>query len=359
VRVTLVTTAGEGASGIGRYVEQLRRALAECSVEALATGFRYLPGAKWRPVLKAFPTGVEAPHGGIVHLTQIMGASMLLLRRPGPTVVTVHDLGALYCPEDQLTITPLDRQLLRLSLLGMRRADHIIAVSEFTRGHLIRAGYQPERITTVHEGVDGNVFRPRPGAAQELARRYGIGQSADRPIVLYVGSELRRKNLETLVRALGRLRRAGVPFCWVKVGASGDAAGRAQLRQQIVDEGLANDVTLIDRVPEEDLPLFYAAASVYVQPSVWEGFGLPVLEAMACGTPVVAASAGALPEVCGVAASLVDPRDAAEMAGAIGQVLHDVPTRERMGDAGRRRAGAFGWAETAAKTRAVYEALIA
>ena len=309
-------------------------------------------------MLRALAIGVVGAHApGVYHLPQIMGATVLLRPRFRPSVVTVHDLGALYCPEDRAAVGWLDRQLLRPSLLGMHRADRIVAVSEFTRSCLIRAGYDPARVTTIHHGIDHELFRPGSEDLAALAAAYGLDLSPARPIVLYVGNELPRKNLETLVAALARLKRAGVRFTWIKLGGANSEAGRTRLLQQIAAHGLDQDVAIVEGVPGEDLARFYRAATVYVQPSVWEGFGFPVLEAMACGTPVVAADAAALPEVCGTAAILVAARSADALADGLGTVLTDAQVRERLREAGLDRAARFTWAETATQTRAVYEAV--
>jgi glycosyltransferase involved in cell wall biosynthesis len=129
---------------------------------------------------------------------------------------------------------------------------------------------------------------------------------------------------------------------------------RDDLLRRIDREGLSGSVTLIDHVPDGDLPFFYSAASVYVQPSLWEGFGLPVLEAMACGTPVVAARAGALAEVCGDAAILFDPRSPADLAAEIATTLTDARRRDDLARKGTARASSFTWEATAARTRDVY-----
>jgi glycosyltransferase involved in cell wall biosynthesis len=359
VKVNLVVAGGDGAGGQGRYVDSLYRALRDQRIDVRLAPFRYPPLAGRRPILELLPIGVEgAGRGEVIHLVRIKGASMLLARRAWRSVITVHDLGITFCPEDRVLVSsPIRREGLRLSLVGMRRAERVIAVSDFTRRCLIRAGFDPARVTTVHEGVDGDRFRPIPGARGELDRRYGLGLAPADHLLVYVGNELPRKNLATLVDALGRLRRAGVPFRWLKVGAPQYGPGRTDLLRRIEQHGLCDRVTIIDHVPEADLPLVYAAASAYVQPSLWEGFGLPVLEAMAAGVPVVAADATALPEVCGDAAVLVDPRDATAWADRLGELLVDDGERSRRAALGRERAAGFTWAETARRTGAVYRAL--
>jgi glycosyltransferase involved in cell wall biosynthesis len=358
MRVGLVVPGSRGVtSGIGRYIDQLEASLTAEGVSAEYVRFRYWPGVERRPVLRAVPIGIEAAHrSDILHFPQIKGASVLLGRRLHPAVVTVHDFGSLHCPEDQVLYRALDHFLIGLALRGIHRADHVVAVSDFTRDHALQYGFRPDRVTTVHQGVDLTRFGPRPDAAATLRRRYGIEPKG--PWVLYVGNEQPRKNLTVLVEALAHLRRGGVPVHWVKVGAPVYEPGRTELLRLIDRHGLSSHVTIIDHVPDDDLPLFYQAATVYAQPSIWEGFGLPVLEAMASGTPVVAAAAGALPEVCGDAALLVDPRDAQKLAMGLASLLTDEGQRRRLRTLGLRHVQRFTWAETARRTIQIYRSLL-
>lgn len=355
--VDLIGKYGGAHGGIARYASELQRGLTEAGADVRLAAFRYLPGANRRPVLKALPIGIEGRRANaIVHIPQLMGASVLLVSRLRPSVVTVHDLGFLCCPEDRLVLSRFDQQLIRLSLLGMKRADHLIAVSEFTRQSLVARGYRPERITTIPEGVDTDRFRPIPDAAESLQARYGIDVTS-RPVVLYVGNEFPRKNLATLVRALGMLKQEGLRVRWVKVGRSAYPPGRRELLQLIERERLLEDVSFVEGVSDDDLPLFYAAASVYVQPSVCEGFGLPVLEAMACGAPVVAMHAASLPEVCQEAALFIMDSAPEDCANAIRSVLIDQSLRERLRTDGVKRAARFSWNATALRTLETYHLL--
>jgi glycosyltransferase involved in cell wall biosynthesis len=361
VEVDIVVPGVRGAAGIIRYVTSLRSALDALGVEVRLTGFRYLPGSERRTALRAWPIGVDRAEDAnrrLVHLAQIVGSTMLLRPRPPrPVVVTAHDLGALYCPEDRAGASRLEMALFRPSMWGVRRADRIIAVSEYTRQGLIRAGCDPARTVTVYHGVEHERYTPGAEDVERLTAEYGLDVPAGVPIVLYVGNEQPRKNLSTLVDALAEVKRSGQPFRWIKVGASSPPAARDGLRRLIAARGLEAEVCFVERVGEDDLPRFYRAATVYVQPSVWEGFGLPVLEAMACGTPVVASDATSIPEVAGGAVSLVEPRSAAAFATAIGRLLDDSTAREQQRAAGIARAAAFTWARAAAETRAVYEAV--
>jgi glycosyltransferase involved in cell wall biosynthesis len=356
----VVPEVGHHHNGIGRYVSELQHGLGQRGVDTEQVAFRYMPGASRRSVLKAVPIGVmAAPGTAIMHFTQIQGASMLLFRKYPRTVVTVHDLGALLCPEDRAVRNGLDRFLLRLSLTGMRRADHIITVSEFTKQCLVNVlQYDPGRIDAIPHGADNQRFKPVPHARSLLQQRYCPDLAPDKRIVLYVGSEQPRKSLSTLVHALVALKRRGQHIHWLKIGPPLCQPEHQRLVHIIEEYGLQNDVTFVETVPDEDLPLFYSAADVYVQPSVWEGFGFPIVEAMACGTPVVTTSAAALKEVAGDAALLVEPRDSAALAAAMHSVLRDDVLAHALAYQGLKRAETFSWRTTVERTMLTYTSVL-
>jgi glycosyltransferase involved in cell wall biosynthesis len=360
VRLVKNVQANQG-TGIGTYIDNLCRALADHDVNVDVSSFRYLPGSDWRPALKLLPIGVFSERkADVIHLPQIAGASVLLGRRLGPTVVTAHDLGVWQCPEDRIMVNRFGRELLRLSLRGMRKADHIITVSHYTREGLLRMGFTAERVTAVHLGVDHSRFYPqRNRTVIHLRQKYGLASTTTKPMILYVGNELPRKNLQCLIRALFEIKNRGLAFEWIKIGKPIIDKSRYDLLRMIESYGLTEEVSIIDYVDDDDLPLFYSAASVYVQPGGCEGFGLPVLEAMACGTPVVAARAGALPEVCDDAAVLVDAYHApSSLAGAIAAVLTDADLSAKLVDLSVRRAAEFTWENAAKDTAELYKRVI-
>jgi glycosyltransferase involved in cell wall biosynthesis len=210
----------------------------------------------------------------------------------------------------------------------VRRARHIVTVSEFSRDELVSlAGADPARITVIAGGVDH--ARLHPGVDPAPARAaFGL----QRPYVLTVASRLPRKNLAALEPVARRLGELGVDV--VAAGGHRPEFGPA--------DGGARAVRALGRVPEALLPALYAGAAAFVLPSLHEGFGLPVLEAMACGVPVVASDRGALPETCGGAALLVDPTDHAALADAVQAAIGDAD----LAGAGIARAGAFSWDRT-------------
>ena len=194
-----------------------------------------------------------------------------------------------------------------------------------------------------------SAFRPLDEAAVRAFRaRYGL---PDR-FILYLGTLEPRKNVPRLLEAYARLRRGGEAPMLVLAGPRGWR--HAAIDARVAALGLGDAVRFLGYVPASDLPLCYNAASVFVYPSLYEGLGLPPLEALACGTPVVASNASSLPEALGDAALLVDPRDPAALAGALAAALADEPLRGRLRAAGFAQARRFSWRRMAEQTLAVY-----
>ncbi len=303
--------------------------------------------------------GVTPDEGrGTYHFTRIMGCALMLWRPLRPAVATVHDLGPLLWPPETQACSVLTQALFRLSLLGLRRMDRIVADSQFTAQSVIDLLAIPsERIAVVHLGVDLQLFRPVRVASQKLECEYGIPEEKEAFRVLYVGSEAPRKNLGMLLQALARLRRRGIATRLIKAGGPGHPSYRACFLKQAAHLGLDEWLTVVGEVPDADLSLLYSAADVLVLPSHVEGFGLPLLEAMACGVPVVCSDAGALPEVAGDAALVLRLDHAGVLADAIAEVLEDASLQDRLVQEGLRRCQQFTWAHTAEQTARVYAEL--
>lgn len=249
-----------------------------------------------------------------------------------PLVATVHDVAWRHHPE---AATRRGRRLFEGWLADARRADRIVCPSEATRRDLRDAGLDGDRIRVVPLGVAPAGADPDRAAA--LRARHGL----DGPFVLWVGTLEPRKNLDRLVAALSASRRlADVPL--VLVGPEG---WRTDVATTVAP--LGDRVVVAGAVDEADKQAWYEAADVFCLPSLHEGFGLPVLEAMAHGTPVVTSSGTATAEVAGDGAVLVDPTDVAGIAEALAGVLADPDAASRLGAAGRARAAARPWSRTA------------
>jgi glycosyltransferase involved in cell wall biosynthesis len=353
--VLLVRTAGEGSMDrCGRLLAQ-RLPVPDLEVPLPGTSAGAF-GVAWssraslrgvagdRALLRRLRARPEVPHFVHHHLARFGPR----LRRP--YLVTAHDLirWTDLTGTDPLISRPTrrDGHYVRRDVDGIRSATAVIAVSRTTRRELIaRLGLDPARIAVVPHGLDHALFRP-------VERRL-----VDGPYVLFVGSEHPRKNLVGLLEAFALLRRDRPGLRLVKVGAPGDSEAEfgAPTRRALDRWGLADAVHLTGEVSDADLVAYYSGARCLVLPSRAEGFGLPVLEAMACGCPVVASTAGALPEVVGDAGAVVDPGDVRTLVAAVGRLLDDPVLRARYRDAGLRRAAAFSWEGAAAETARVYD----
>lgn len=272
------------------------------------------------------------------------------LLAPCPVVVTVHDLIFDRYPDYMpwAWSRPYYRLLMALST---RRAGRVITVSQATAADLIYYyGTPSDKIAVVLEGVDPSFGSMTYGdSLQALRQRYDLA----RPIILSVGALRPHKNLARLVRAFASLP-PSTAHDLVFVGQA-DARFPDEARQAAEGEGLKGRVRFLGWVPEADLAALYVLADLVVVPSLVEGFGLAALEAMASGTPVLAASVSSLPEVVGGVGVLVDPYDEKALAGAMRELLSDEALRRRLGEAGRARAAAFAWQQAARQTLQVFE----
>ena len=274
--------------------------------------------------------------------------------RPGcPLVVTIHDLIHLLYPEN--LPSPAARAYARFFLRrAAKKAAVIFADSETTRSDILEhLPARQEQVVVIHIAVDPRLARP-PGG-EELARareRYVL----DHPYALYVGNIKPHKNLPAAVRAFARFRRAaGRQWRLVIVGSH---SVDSELRRAIAVAGVREAVRFLGFIPAEFLPAVYKLAEVFVFPSLYEGFGLPPLEAMAAGTPVVASDRSSMPEVLGDAALLVDPTDEAAMAEAMERACADGELRETLIRRGRERAGRFSWRRAVERTLEGYDAAL-
>ena len=310
------------------------------------TRFPYRPLADLVRQVRPSPLAPRPSPPTVYHATE-----HLLPRLPGPTVLTVHDLIFEHYPEHH---TRRNTIYLRTAMpLFVRAATAIIAVSAHTKRDLCELYRAPAtKIHVVYEGID-TAFAPSPPAEVERVR----GQySPDRPYLLMVGTLEPRKNHATALAALARLKAAGFPHRLLIVGGKG---WLFEPVLRLVDElGLAGDVVFTGYAPAADLPPLYSGAACVLLPSLFEGFGFPVLEAMACGAPVVCSNVSSLPEVAGEAALLTPPRDDGALANAVALVLTQPALAAALRARGLVQAAAFRWERCAAETAAVYAAVV-
>lgn len=270
-----------------------------------------------------------------------------------PTVVTLHDLIPLKHPETEKFAAQV---YWRLQIpIAARRSDYIITDSEHARQEIM-ADFQvaPDRISAIMLGFDPAMAMVRDhGTAAGIRKKYGIPEV----YILYVGTIQPRKNLDTLVEAFNILKKdRKIAEKLVVVGRKGWLY--EQLFARIKALGLDNEVIFTGFVPDDELPYIYDAARVFVYLSFFEGFGLPPLEAMACGIPVVTSNTTSLPEVVGEAGIALPPRDTAGIAEAMFKVLDNADLAMDMSRMGRARAELFSWEAAARQTLDVYEKVV-
>jgi len=277
---------------------------------------------------------------------------VLPLIHPRRSVVTVHDLGHRTYPEAH---TPTQRWYLEWSTrYHVRCATHLIADSEATKADLVRLyGATPGRVTVAYLGVDPGL-RPirHPDLLSRVRRKYGI----DGPYLLYVGTLQPRKNLSRLIEVFGTLVREGAVDPDLALVLAGKRGWMSEgILAKAGEVGIASRVHLTGYVDEGDLAALYSGARLFVMPSLYEGFCLPALEAMACGAPVACSNTSSLPEVVGDAAMTFDPHDVEDMATVIRRVLAEEGLRAVLVARGHERCTQFTWSACARQVIDVLE----
>ncbi len=354
-------------AGLGRYGESLARGLFELIPEELGVFFNQESGVAPIADLATLPTRTvrlgykpwrmavllgQAAHVGFNRLVpdaRLFHATehLLLPLRGVPTVLTVHDLIFRHLPQHHKR---LNRWYLNLALpLFCRRATHIISVTEHSRQDVIRSYHiPPEKVSVVYEAADPRLQPASPEAMTAARARYHLPDD----YLLYVGTLEPRKNLVRLLEAWTPLYSAGEAPPLVIAGKRGwlyddlfAAVERSPVRSAVLTPGY---------IAEEDLGALYTGATAFTLPSIYEGFGLPVLEAMACGTPVLCSSGSSFPEVAGDAAVMVDPHDVEAIREGLRSLLRDRELRESYRERGFRQAARFSWRRAAEETLAIY-----
>lgn len=366
-----VSAAVNGRAGLGRYARSLVQALlqemdspptlfynrtaqAELYPEwagvpqrSIALGYKPWRMAVWAAQLMRLSFGPLAPGATLFHSTE----HLLMPLHGVPTVLTVHDLIYKLFPQHHKR---LNYWYLNLAMpLFVRRAHAIIAISQATKNDLIRHYHTPDqKITVVHEAAAPH-FRVVPDS--EIARvraKYNLPER----YLLAVGTIEPRKNLARLAECLARLRQDDRRLQLVVVGAKGWLYD--DFFNRVKELNLQDVVHLPGYVPDEDLPGVFRAATLYVMASMYEGAGLPVLEAMACGVPVVSSRESSMPELGADVPRYFNPYDVNHMTNVIGMVLDDDRLRVEMAEAGPERAARFSWERAARETLAVYHSVL-
>src|SRR3984885_8576830 len=362
--------------GVGTYIRNVVRTLGRLDHEndyfligspakveeigALPPNFRTVPLlAPGRSIqgYRDFRADLKRLHCDLVHIPNLFSVPRLL---PCPYVMTVHDmLEHMSRARQQNGLwRSLYFQMTKRVLAGAAR---IFAVSNFTRNEIEKLFEIPsDRVEVVYNAIDERFLRGHASAADRdlIARRYQVTY----PFLLYAGRISPHKNVVRMIEAFSALKtelerdQAYPDLKLIIIGD--DLSGNPDLRRTVVRSGVQNDVRFLGFIPIEVLRIFYDEAKIFVFPTLYEGFGLPPLEAMAHGTPVVTSNVSSLPEVVGNAAVLVNPENVFEIMRALHRVLLDQPLREKMKERGYQQAAKFSWEKSVRRIRDAYEEVV-
>ena len=368
--------------GINTYVRNVVQALAHLDGEGncaaprnryiLIAGHEQLREFRGLPanfVLQPFPKSasslrsalgfrdlLKSHHVELLHVPHMFKTPRLA---PCPYVMTVHDLLDFLLPSRKQT--PLQSRFrFEMARLTLKRASAILAVSLSTKRDIARVfgrSVSPDKIEVAYNAIDQSFQRGHATDADRafIAERYKVNY----PFLLYAGNVKPHKNVVRVIEAFSALKnelKKEEKFPDLKLIIIGDEiSSNPDLRRAVVKSGVQNDVRFLGFVPLEALRIFYDVAKIFVFPSLYEGFGLPPLEAMAHGTPVVTSNASALPEVVGEAAVMVNPENVFEIMHALHRVLLDQPLREVLKQRGYEQSKKFSWDDSASKLLQVYE----
>jgi glycosyltransferase involved in cell wall biosynthesis len=373
IRVGLVNTAyGNLMSGLSRYAMTLLiefKKRKDINIDLLSTIVPGLAiflndgtqkfGFDISSFLRTYPiTSENLLNNDVIHLTQHSHATLLINKPTIPTVVTVHDIIHFINrndPEMHIYRNNVQKWVDMTAIHMLKRANAIISVSKFTGKTLVEyAGINPQKIHPIYSGIDHNHFKelaiPEDFYAKEKL-------SKDTPYLLHISTEEKRKNIKTLIKAFQVLKQRYPELMLLKIGKPLYPLARKELLNLISELNLESSVIFVDYVPEEDLPYFYNFALAMAFPSIAEGFGFPVLESMACGTPVVCSDATSLPEVAGNAALMHAWDDIDMLIDELNELIISPSLREKQRQIGLHQAAKFTWKKTARQTAEIYRQL--
>ncbi len=337
---------------MARYSSCLKSALTPLLVSDESISSFFPPGrvapkpARYWAEYILYPRTARRHTGEVNHIIDHAYGYLTGWIEPQRTVVTVHDMIALKTRRGLIQ---------RHNLRGISRAAHVICDSEATRSEFLRlSGYSPKQTHTIHAGVGEEFFAEPTGDPFE---QLGLPKAR---YLLHLGHVFPYKNIPGLLHVFAQLVRGNGTDLFLLRAGGAFTREQQRLAQQL---GIAQRIRHMGYVPSDQLPLLYRCAELLLFPSLDEGFGFPVLEAMACGLPVVASERGSLPEVAGGAALLADPSHPTALADQARELLRDSALRSQLKEAGRKRALQFPWDSTARKTleiyRRIYEATAA
>lgn len=371
IAIDITVTIGQ-KTGIGLYVHNLIENLARVDKEneyLLYTHFwRSFKTKKktlslpvqpnFRLVVKRFPNRITNLLFNYLHLpidfflppTDIVHCTCYLtpISKRSKSIVTIYDLTPLLFPE--FHVEHIKKVIFKGLLNSVCKVDKIIAISESTKKDVMRLFHIPEDKIEVIYGAADEIYHPieDPEILKQVRAKYKIPHK----FILFVGIIEPRKNIARLIQAFSILKKK-FEHKLVIVGRKGWLYD--EIFAQVRRSHLGEEVIFTGYVPREDLPALYSATELFIYPSLYEGFGLPPLEAMACGTPVITSNVSSLPEVMGEAGILIDPNNVDELSRAIDSVLSDENLREELREKGLRQAKKFSWERCAQETIKVYQ----
>jgi glycosyltransferase involved in cell wall biosynthesis len=358
MKLTIVNNSKK-ETGLGKYAFELSKRLSKAEIDHMFLDYdnELIREVNSNTVLnlRRFPlehrylwylrAQARIPSHDLYHLSN-QNISFL---KVNPKIVTCHDIFHVTYPRNFV-----HKMVGSLVYSGLKDAVRIITCSEYTKSEVIKHyGIPPDRISVVYSGVDNRFFETRD--SESVRTKYNLPSGLE--YISHVSNEQPRKNFDKILIALARLKKKYnlVKVALIKVGNPQYESDAKKNRALLKRLGLEKDVFMIENVPEHELPLLYRLSKVFVFPSSREGFGLPPLEAMACGIPVITSQVSSLPEVVGDAGYMVDPDNTDDMAKALYDVLTNEGLRGDMIRKGLRRAKMFSWEKTAQKTLQVYE----